>query len=69
MYSDHTATLAEAELNTLELDPAILAVEDEDYQVNVAMLFMDLLDEQMAHLPNAMSNDQNSGKFFRTELI
>ena len=48
MYSNHTTTLAEAETEHTAVDPTgVLAVEDEYYQVNVAMPSMDLLDEQI----------------------
>ena len=64
MYSQHTATtLPEGEIEDFGVDPSgVLTVEEDDYRVNVTAPSLGLSDEQIAQLPNPMSNDQNGGK-------
>lgn len=71
MYSEHTATsVVEAEIEHFGVDPnGVLAVEEDDYQVSVMQPALGLSDEQVAQLPNPMSNDQNSGKVLYLQCV
>ena len=62
MHSDHTA-LSETEVESFGIDPgSVLAIEDQDYQVQIHPPILHLTDEQISQLPDPLANDENSGK-------
>ena len=68
MHSDHTA-LSETEVESFGTDPdSVLAIEDQDYQVQIHPPILHLTDEQISQLPDPVANDGNSGEevYFQT---
>ena len=62
LHSGHTA-LSEAEIDHFGVDPnGVQAVEDADYQVDILPPLIRLSDEQLAQLPDPLSDDGNGGK-------
>jgi hypothetical protein len=62
MHSGHTG-LNEIEIEHFGMDPdSVLAIEDQDYQVQVNPPTLHLTEEQVAELPDPLANDENSGK-------
>ena len=62
LHSGHTA-LSEAEIDHFGVDPnGVQTVEDEDYQVDISPPLISLSDEQLAQLPDPLSDDENGGK-------
>ena len=69
IHSDHTALQAE-DIENFGVDPdGVLSIEDEDYQVVVTPPILDLTDEELAMLPNPLSNDNNIGKYLYKQCI
>ena len=69
MHSGHTA-LNETEIEHFGLDPdGVLAVEDQDYQIQVSSPVINLSDEQIAQLPDPLFNDENSGKYLYLQCV
>ena len=62
LHSGHTA-LSEADIDHFGVDPnGVQTVEDEDYQVDISPPLISLPDEQIAQLPDPLSDDGNGGK-------
>jgi hypothetical protein len=62
MHSGHTG-LNKIEIEHFGMDPdSVLAIEDQDYQVQVNPPTLHLTEEQVAELPDPLANDENSGK-------
>ena len=62
LHSGHTA-LSEAEIDHFGVDPnGVQTVEDEDYQVDISPPLISLSHEQLAQLPDPLSDDGNGGK-------
>ena len=69
LHSGHTA-LSETEIEHFGVDPnGVLAVEDEDYQVDVSQPLINLSDGQILQLPDPLSNDGNSGKHIYLQSV
>ena len=71
MHSDQTA-LSETEVEGIDpfgIDPdSVLAIEDQDYQVQIHPPILHLTDQQILQLPDLLANYGNSGKevYFQT---
>ena len=68
MHSGHAA-LSETEVESFGIDPdSVLAIEDQDYQVQIHPPILHLTDEQILQLPDPLANDGNNGKevYFQT---
>ena len=62
LHSGHTV-LSEAEIDHFGVEPnGVQAVEDADYQVDILPPLIRLSDEQLAQLPDPLSDDGNDGK-------
>ncbi|PFX29453.1 hypothetical protein AWC38_SpisGene5755 [Stylophora pistillata] len=62
LHSGHIA-LSEAEIDHFGVDPnSVQTVEGEDYQVDISPPLFSLSDEQLAQLPDPLSDDENGGK-------
>ena len=69
LHSGHTA-LSETEIEHFGVDPnGVLAVEDEDYQLDVSQPLINLSDGQISQLPDPLSNDGNSGKHIYLQCV
>ena len=69
LHFGHTA-LCETEIEHFGVDPnGVLAVEDEDYQVEISSPLISLSDEQLSQLPDPLSDDRNGGKDLYLQCI
>ncbi|KAJ7337776.1 hypothetical protein OS493_007931 [Desmophyllum pertusum] len=64
------SALSETEIEHFGVDPnGVLAVEDEDYQVEISPPLISLPDEQLPQLPDPLSDDGNGGKDLYLQCI